>query len=364
MKKLKKYPKFLMIYAAVWLIVTICLSVFVWNRLEDYQGDYDKALANSSPDLFMDSFVDKLSVEDINKYLSEDKRIVLTPYETPAMIIKGVLGITDAGFTYVKAEKHSDMKPLYELKYKNKAFAKVSLVKDIKTDEFGIASWQVKKVMFYDYMPKTKTISIKARDTMDITVNGIAVAKEALVKSDEPAQKMYEKAVAHTKNPFRHVEYAIKGLYLEPEIVVSESGEAIIPEITDESLDYTKGLTKSFEERLGTIGIDGIKAYSNYINLFTKYEDYIKELKEGTALYNLVESTKLSIQWNDEVTKMTFLDEDTKNVVKYGENCFTCDVHIKLKKEYKYTTIEEVVDYTCLYIKEDGKWYLTDILAN
>ena len=68
MKKLG-FGKILLIYAGIFMVIIIAVCIVVWNKLEVYQKDYDKAKALGDPSIFAEELVANWNLTAVEGYI-------------------------------------------------------------------------------------------------------------------------------------------------------------------------------------------------------------------------------------------------------------------------------------------------------
>ena len=179
------------------------------------------------------------------------------------------------------------------------------------------------------------TAKINAPDGGTVTVNGIKLTDAQLVSRESVCQEI-DAISKFITNPKTTTLYEVSGLYLLPEVTITDaSGAELTVECEDSSFTYAKEPSeqlKTEHEQYVTRFVDGyIKYYTdgasriaaNYQSLILPY------LQPGSVAYSYLSTVYSSLAWTG---RCTIYDKQIKtyDYQSWGDNAFSCKIDFDL----------------------------------
>lgn len=328
------YVKSLLIYSCILLALSITAWIYVYNTMVSYE--------NGIVDVYMNKLIKEMKTEveagNSKKYF--EIKNVSNAYEKNVSLEDGYKQLFKGHLTYKKVKGEENT---YNLLSDGFIFAKVKLDGSKKINRLLILNypeWKVDEVIsyadggFYTY-------DFYVKDTYKVTLNGVEIQKEDLVKSEElPGLK---EGYTYVNLP-RLNHYTVKGLTFKPNVEIKdENGKEVKPQFEDST--YTASdfyETDNFEEAKNLLQgnpnpVFIAKEWSNFLTAeydmeagrgFNHVSPY---LIEGTQMYQkgLAWATNVDITFTSVHTLDSIDNEKISNIVVYSDSAFSCDVYFE-----------------------------------
>lgn len=352
-KKLTGFKKFLIIYPAVFVILSGIVFVYLYGLLKDYEA--------SEPNNVMEEFVGNMTADSIGSLL-EDTDMELTEFESMDVLEDYFVSkVADKEITYKrKSGEFTQSTPVYVLTAGEEVIAKVTL-KESGKNSHNFSEWKIGSIEFTDYESETQEVTILAPANAEVFVNGVKVGDS--YKSQE------DTIVTETKNIGDYTEsaymssYKIAGLMKAPDItatldgsslgVVANEGTYEVSFPTDEAL---------LAEQQGNIKVI-MEDYGRYIinrgNLETLLSHTVGTAKTYLSDIPAVWAYLWGVQYTYE-----FQNESITDLVKYSENCFSVEVYFDLVVDFNTGNDIKKTSMTYIFVKQDNNWYLADFIQH
>lgn len=349
--RLNGFAGFLLVYASL-LVLLITLGLYyVWNLLIDYEA--------GMPDVNMEKFLVEFEAGNIEKLLLEYP-VTVNEYDTEESVRQAYVSmVSDKELSYSKLTgKYTNAAPVYEIHAGDDVIA-VAYLSETGKNKHGFSVWDMTDVIFDGYGPARESVSVKVPGSAVVAVNGNVIDEKYLAET-QPVD-MTANLSEYVKRIPEYKVYKLENLIKIPQIEVS--GEYIKEVLdTEYTVAYDFDTDDSLEEEVENRIMAMAHEYGAYIinkgdlgslknYMVGKAREYVSNIPAVWAYL-----------WNEEYT-FNFTDEKIDNFVRYGEDCFGCDISYTLNVFYRTSRSISYDTYMrCMYVKQDGVWYLADFM--
>lgn len=322
-----RYQRSLILFSLLLFILSIFFLVYVFNSMVLYErnleDNYIKYLATSG----------KLS-----KKINNDSFKVSDLEKKNAKITDGVNKIFKNKELKIKknSKESSSNSFVYDLIVKEKLISKVTLISKKSYKRMAILTineWDVKDIKtYFDNGIYNYEINIPAN--YKLLVNNKEV-DSSYVKSEGDVEGL-ERITTYVEISKNKV-YVIDNLVNEPTIkILDENNKNVSYEIKDnkiniglkfkeiESLEQAKEYIKDNFDIMKTAEI-----YSLYLTQDASLSSISKYLIKDSYMYTLVKNTDTHFTSRHSLKSPVFTNEYIKNFIIYGDNAFSCEVHLE-----------------------------------
>lgn len=367
MKKIRfTFGKFLWIYAGLWIVLTIVVSVKLWDVFAGYQNDYELAASAANPDLVMDEELVRfnetnilgLAQEQMEKVGSFEKQECIESYVT-SMVAGKVL-------SYQRAENFTDRKPKYDIYADDVLIGSVRMKQESQSDSFGFHMCVVDEVEAYVEEIPLQKVYIRAFAEDTILVNGKEVGQEYETERQVWNSAMAKKAAEMTNVSYETVTYVVDGLMQIPEVELKQGNETRVLDINENGIfEDISFADEAFVEQMQEYVLEAGKAYILNTNQMLAFWQVTPYFKTGSKAYQTVKSVQSGLTWAGKPDECEILDAQIKELVQYSENVFTVKTYYKTHRLYRDVTYDENMTFEWLYVNDNGQWVIEDFtLAN
>lgn len=348
--KKNRFKKGMTIYIIAAFILLVIGFVWFYSFISSYEKsqpsnamkEVQTSFTEDKIENFLDDYLtEENSFDSIDKILNEYKKL-----------------IKDKEITYREDSTYRESEPVYLVLADGKAVAKVIMGKE--DSKIGFDRWAIKYVYVADYLPDTQEIKISAPAGTVLKVNGKKVTDQYMTQADGIPEILVGVEEYLSDIPSTAT-YVIKGL-LETPTVTAEDSEGNELEVFAGEGSYSVGYGAD-EEFIASVNgrVESIiEAYGLYfINQGSSLTNYLlpdSQLAEDISL------TVTGFYLNSKLTGYDFSSLTTSNYTRYSEDCFTVDIYYKLDVSFvssAYRDDNQYADATWVFIKQDGKWYLS-----
>lgn len=207
-----------------WLFYVLYIALFIGalyyglSRLWDFLDVYER----TRPVHFMEEALPLFEEEhssELQGYLTNQ---VENPYETDSVILELFFdSIEGKEITFGKLSgSYTESHPVYAVLADGVHVATASFTSDQQVVGYNFSGWQLENVSLL--VTPTKNFAVTVPSSMEVTINGLPVAKEHMVSTIE------------TGTPVSYVNYAFSGLYKEADIRVTDRYGSPVPLSKDE----------------------------------------------------------------------------------------------------------------------------------
>lgn len=356
-KRVSRFWKFLAVYSGILIVVIAIGIIWIYGLLDDYE--------EGMPDVAMSKVIQEHFTQDKIEKLVMDNKDQISKYENIEFVVSYLKdAVADKPVTFSrKSGEFTDETPVYMIKAEDKTIAKAALKEDRKNSH-GFSVWTIDKVVFGEFQNKSNTITITAPSNAVVTINGIK-AEDDIAAEKDVAIELLEGVKDYIELP-TNIIYKIEGLMTKPEIKAEMDGTQLL--VSEEAgLEGTYNISYPGDDELLEQQRDYIK------NINVEYGKYIinkgnltrlKGYMTGNAKQYISDIPAVwAFLWGKTYT-YEFLTNEISNLVKYSDDCFSCDINFDLY--VKWNTGEKTYDtgMTYVFVKQEGKWYLADFAIN
>jgi len=213
----RRFPWFWLFYV-VYILLLAGTLLFGLTLLWDFLDVYERTRPVHFMETSLSVFEESNSVE-LQKHLTNT---VENPYEDTSVLL-------DLFYDFIEGKElsfgklsgyYTETHPVYAVLADKEHVATVSFTSDNRVVDYNFTGWQLEEVSIL--LTPSKNFAVTVPSSMDITVNGYPVAPEHIVST------------AETDTPVSYVNYAFSGLYIEPDIRVTDRYGAPVTLLQDE----------------------------------------------------------------------------------------------------------------------------------
>ncbi len=359
MKKLS-FGKILLIYAAVFMVIIAVVGVVVWNKLSDYQKDYDEAKAAGSPKLFAEELVAGWNYEAVTDYIESYGVDNLGEYNNKE-VLADIFAGKSAKISYSANEKYTEVMPVYDIYSGTTRLAVVSLKPEGTNDEFGFHKWQIRDLVFDTNNLETTNYTIKVTSDCKVVVNGEALTEDNVKSTYQNLDTLTKWVGEKYGHAIEYTEYELGACVSLPEIKVTDAAGNEITEcvVKEDLVEYNCTSTPAFIEAVEPRVFDTTHAYISNIYYKLTFYQLSKYLVANSDAYVIIKDVQSSIAWGWHPDVVEIIEESVSNYVEYSDTLFSCDYYAKIYKADADEEYEEIFNYQLLFEKVGEEYYLT-----
>ncbi len=349
-------------YTVLLAAVVVVINVKVWDALELYQNNYETAEAASNPDLVMPELMVLYAASEIENIAKEGWADEISPYELESNIESYITGYT-AGKTisYVRNERFSDRKPVYDIYTEDKLIGMVTLKQRQESDDFGFHLCELKEAVAYVEQPETFSITVEVLDTDRVVVNGKELTSEYVIGESKISSAMATEATEITGMAYRMLAYQVDGFLEAPSIEVYRDDTLIEYVRAEEyNYDYISYTSEQFVAQVEEQVLAAGTAYVMNTNQWASFKSVAQYIEAGSKAYQTVKSVQSGLAWAGKPDKVEIQESVAKDYVQYSEDVFTVKTSYKVYRLYRDVEYNEEVSYEWLYVKNGDKWEIRD----
>ncbi len=336
-------------YGVALAAVAVILLVVLHGLLKDFE--------ESQPKSKMDEIVKQFTVENIDS-LVKSSGSQISEFESSEVIsqyFKDKIGSNS--ITYKKKYgEYTSSAPVYVVYAGDTALAKVSLATN-GTNSHNFTVWKQDKISFDGYVSANNEVVITAPSKAEIMINGKPVG-DSYKTGKEKAISACKNVKDFTEVPAT-VEYKVTGMLSTPTItaklnnqdlvVTNEDGKCTVAYPTDDSLLAEQ------KELITKIGREYGKFIINRGSVTNLQSYMVGNAKEVVGNIEAIWAFLYGKTYTYE-----FKNESVTNLIKYSDDCFSCDVYFDLFVEWNNGNKTYSTNMTYAFVKIDGKWMLAD----
>lgn len=366
MKRKFTFGKFLWIYAGLWIVLTIAVTVKLWDVFAIYQNDYETAQAAANPDLVMDKELKRFDEAHILEY-AQEQLMSIGNYEKQERAVAHVEAMVKGKkLSYQRAENFTDRKPKYDIFADDKLIGVVRMKQEAQSDNFGFHMCAVDEVEAYIEEIPLQEVCIQALAEDTVLVNGKEVSSEYVTERQKQESMMAKKATEMTNVSYEIVTYIVDGLMQIPEIELLQQDETKILQVNSDGIyEDISFADEVFVEQMKEHVLEAGKAYVLNTNQMLSFGQVTRYFKTGSKAYEAVKSVQSGLTWAGKPDEFEIVDAQMKEFVQYSENVFTVKTFYETHRLYREVVYEESMTFEWLYVNDNGKWVIEDFaLAN
>lgn len=370
-KKASLFCKLMLIYSFLLVVAVVCLLVWEWGALEDYQSDYDARYAKAEEKASkgniacIEEYVSKYTKELHGKLLLENF-INDSMYYTSEEFVEYKLNQLDFNnISYKKNEKnYTELKPVYDIFAGEEVIATVTLgVGEI--DEFGFNSWKINGTSVDASVDAPANVELVVENGMKVYVGEKEVPDTFIVETRTIATNIYDRILKLTGVEEKLYVYKVDGLLHADDLrVVDELGNEIMYVENNGVRQYAstpdETITKKCTEYADTI----VKAYVHYTNRWSTMSEMLTYTVSGSAAASAIKRADDSVVFTRKPSKIDYTSKVIDNIHKVSDDLFYCNVDYKIQKIVYGDPVDESIKFTLLIRKQGTSWLLEDMAYN
>ncbi len=370
-KKTSLFFKLMVVYSFLLIVAVVCLLIWEWGTLEDYQSDYDaryaaaEERAKQGNSLCIEEYVAEYT-KDFHKKLLLENIDEDNTYYTDEQLVEFKLSKLDFDkISYKKNEKnYQETRPVYDIVIGDEIIATVTLGSGA-IDEFGFNSWKINGVSVDSDIDVTESVELTIEDGMKVYVGDVEVADTFITETKTIVQNIYDRVVKLTGQEEKLYTYSIKGLINTEDIKVIDSKGTEIMYIENEGVRKYVSIPDEATVKECTEHADKIvKAYVLYTNKWSTMGEMLKYTVSGSAAASAIKRADDSVVFTRKPSKIDYTSKVIDNIHKVSDDLFYCDVDYKIQKIVYGKSVDESIKFTLLIRKQGGDWLLEDMAYN
>jgi len=365
--KKKKSHLFLWCMLA-YVAVAVIVSFVLYKKLWSYIADYEMSLPKYGMDPVMEALapggagVRSLVTED--SFVPESR---FTDYNTYISLLAEKIDGKEC--TYQEASGASAEHPRYVIIADGTPVLEVSL-QAVGQNGHGMNLWGPESYYVREGLISGEDYEITVPSDATVTVNGITLTQEDLKKGEDGTPE---------KTEIKDLELVIPYLSEVPYFVTYEAKD-VLGEISVSAVAADQSpLVLSEEDHHYTAALPtddaAVAEISEKVN--TIMESYGKHFigKDGSGIYQYLlpdseyrsSVRSVDVSWfpTSHITSFEFENQTATNFISYTPECVACDVGFDLMVYFDsaaYKTQNRGADGTWIFVKQDGTWYLAQVL--
>ncbi len=358
-----KFKTFIFIYSILCIAGIAYLCNYVWKGLEQYQSDYDKEYENSDPTLAIDEYIEGLDVSKILDIVKKDNNIKVTAFESKDYIIKMYEDNYKASkFSYVEDKNagNSSKKKYDVYADKKDKVLTVMVESSERTEQFGFGVWKVTDVSLQKYYEPGYSVTLRVPSNASVTVNGVTAVQGESCKIYEDLS--YDEAFAKEVIKFtgryeKYTYYEISNLYRQPDVQVNDGKILTDYVVTQDGVnDYEVFADTSFIQSIYTAVMNAESSYADFIARFKEIDTVTPYLIPGSSFAKETNAALTFLQFVKRPTNVTYQNWVIKDVKKYGDDKFVCNITYKQNVYYGGKKVQYDSDKMAVFVKQGEQW--------
>lgn len=338
--------------ATVILVIFYCLK---W--LDGFLYDYEASMpVHRMEEIFADI------EEDCAGYVLRNSEITLNELETQEMLKEFVSDYySGKKLSFGRKEgEYSNRAPVYLVMADEQELATVRL-KNIAPPESSFDAWEAESVEVKQFLPRKYSVSAPA--SAEVLVNGVRLSERWCDGSRTELPRLKNIYYSGEKPYVTGYEFS---LYCgEPEITANDfTGAECIAAEPEGGYDYAfvQAENEALRNELSDYILEAARTSCNYATNDLPYSALTPYINKDAPIYQRL--LYAYTQFYAEHTAVRFENEKIKNLIRYDENNFSCDVDFDHYVTFKGKEFHFSVSYTFFFEYIDGKWLIGDQLNN
>lgn len=360
-KKGLTFKKAMWIYVAIWIVITLIVSIYLWSSMAGYQKNYDAAKAAANPDLVAqvvlsdykyDKAVEiaKASYENVNVYETDEdwQNFFKSAYD-------------DNSLSYNRVENFSETNPQYQVYAGDVLVGDFKLTETGDADKYGFHNYELKSSELLLELPELKDYKIEVLAGSTVKVNGNEISNVVTAEKEKVSDSVHDKAVEKTGIDFTEDVYELTGFINEPEVTVVNGGKDIKIAVED---NIFANLSSYDDEFIDSVKDRILAADTNYIkvmNLVTGFNNISVYLVQNGEAYKAIQSAMSGLSWAGAPEEFEIKNSEIKELWQYDDNTFVVVTHHNIHRVYRGETYDEEMTIENMYVNLGGIWYIQEM---
>lgn len=364
-RKSSSYKFFLLVYAGMWLLLTIVLCTVLWKSLSRYQNSYNEAEAAGRPELAMDEAMKLFEQGNIKQLVAENEPEILSRFESSRDYEQFYYEfIQGKCLSYVKNEQlYNDARPVYDIYADDVLLAMVSLKAKGEKDSFGFNKWEVRDIAISENNYNYHDVYIKVMDDMTVYINGIELGEAEYVRGGVIENSLTDRAYELTGVSFGYKVYYACDMIKEPVINVidAEGNDVTDKYVVEENglMDYETTASEEFTASVYDRVKEFCETYVRHIYRKASVDSVASMMEDGSQAEKLLYNAQSTLAWGWVPDNVEIIDEAYDEFFYYNENYFSCRSTMHIRKSDESTVENEEFICRWLFKRVNGIWQVT-----
>lgn len=364
-KRSSPFKYFVMVYAGMWIVLTVVLCSILWSGLSGYQHDYDTAQAAAKPELAMDQAMHLFSRENIRELIDQEQPEILSRFESLEDYRQFYYDFLEGRtLSYQRnEEEYHAARPVYDVYADGILFAKVSLKPKGEKDSFGFSKWTVRDIAISENNYEYHDIYLRVMEDMDVYLNGILMEETEYVRGGVIENELTDKVYELTGVSFGYKIYYAGNMVCEPTLTVIDGNGKDVSDAyvmaENELRDYVCMADGDFVGGVREDVKNFCETYVYHIYRKASVDTVAGMMEDGSEAERLLYNAQSTLAWAWVPETVEILSEDYDDFIYYNEEYFSCKSTIKIRKSGDGTVEEELFACRWLFKKVDGRWQVT-----
>lgn len=351
--RFNNFAKFLCIYSGIFVVAILVLLIILHGFLKDYE--------EGIPATTMNHILGEFTVDHVDDLINEET-VAYNEFETDSVVSNYVKDKINQSNVYYKKKsgEYSEETPVYIVYADDKPIAQVDLQENGK-NHYKFKKWKLGTVSFNSFADTQNKMVLKVPKHSNVSLNGVALGDNYI--TDHDIEFTPCKNVSNYVTEPTMTEYTVEGLLVEPDISVELNGKQLKVESDkngyiakypeDEDLmDTQKSYIMDIAEYYGKCIINRGDVATLSPKMLGKAREYVNDVG---ALWAFLYGKTYTYE---------FRNESISNLVRYSEDCFSCDIYYDLYVDWGNGDKTYNTSMTYTFVKKDGKWYVADFILN
>lgn len=360
-KRSSGFKKFLIIYVAFLVLVLIVGGIIF--------GSFLKKLEASQPSNIASEVAKNLTADKAASYLTSNKELLNSFGDPTEMIDAFAAGMEGKEqLSYIENKDYRADSPSYNITADGVTVAKVTLEK-AGSGSFGLSNWKLASIDVAEYMD-TQSYEILAPVGTTITVNSEEL-NEKYLTGEEAIPEFLQIASKYVQIP-SYLTYKVAGITGNPEITAKDpAGKEVVFTKTENKFVAGAATTQEFISSVDPLVNEALQAWGrHFINMGGNLSAY---MIDGSEWYTYIfggpdmDPIMTSFYEYESIANYEFTEKSVSNYIKYTDDCFTVDVHYKMRIDFttdQMSDNNQQLDATWVFVTQnDGRdWYIVDCI--
>lgn len=347
--RLNRFGKFLLIYAGVLVTIILVLLVLLFGLLKDYE--------KSMPNNVMNKIAKQFTSDNIEQLLN-DNSVEVSEFESESTVsqyFKSMLGNNEVTYKR-KSGEFTKENPVYVVMAGDTVISKVKLAANGE-NAHKFTEWKLDSISFDGCIDTKNELAITAPSGAEVKINGIKIGEAYIKQKDvkfDPVKNIDSFVTAPT-----NVVYAVDGLLTSPEVTATLNGAELPVKIENKTctVGYPSDNALLESQKANITAIN--EAYGKYIINRGSLANLTKYLVGNAKKYVSDIPAVWAFLYGKTYTYQ-FKNQKIDNMVKYSDNCFSCDIYYDLYVEWTGGNKTYNTGMTYTFVKTNGNWSLAD----
>ena len=370
-KKSSLFCKLMLVYSLLLVVAVVCILVWEWGALSDYQSDYDtryaaaKEKADKGNTVCIEEYVNAYNKELHSELLLKEMDNDNIFYTAEQFVEYKIKQIDFGNITYKKNDKnYTENRPVYDIVSGDNVIATVTLGAG-EIDEFGFNSWKVNGTSVDSNVDASGTVKFVIENGMKVYVGEKEVPETFITETSTIVTNIYDRIVKLTGVEEKLFEYTVNGLLNEEDLkVVDEHGTEIMYIENEGVRQYVSRPDEDTAQKCTGYADEIVKAYVLYTNRWSTMGEMLAHTVSGSAAASAIKRADDSVIFTRKPSKIDYTSKVIDNIHMVSDDLFYCDVDYKIQKIVSKKPVDESIKFTLLIRKQGNSWLLEDMAYN